>query len=232
MIKVRLHSGPGGLSFRCIGSHRGDVYFPAPFHGCDSSVLKAFLTQSLKFLYLYGDGSFAVFCLIIGVSLKIRRVMSDYALFIPGIQIRHLSGAPFSPSELARGSACWAGHSRGSRRRRGRSSVCSITSARSAGKCAADRAAEKLGRECDGRVHSTQPQSADRRSWKGLRSNRQWQQWWNSPSHPKSQKVFQKPFPWWWPHSHSEDQKGKFWTLLDGIKDRWLDYNCCCRKKE
>ena len=71
------------------------IYFPAPFRGYDCSVLKVFLTQNLKLIYIIGDVSFAVLCLIIGVSLRIRRIMSSYALFIPSVQIRHLSAAPF-----------------------------------------------------------------------------------------------------------------------------------------
>ena len=63
----------------------GSISFSALSRGYDHSVLKVLLTQNLKLIYLFDDVSCAVFCLIIGVSLKIRRVMSSYALFIPSV---------------------------------------------------------------------------------------------------------------------------------------------------
>ena len=63
----------------------GSISFSALSCGYDHSVLKVLLTQNLKLIYLFDDVSCAVFCLIIGVSLKIRRVMSSYALFIPSV---------------------------------------------------------------------------------------------------------------------------------------------------
>lgn len=52
-----------------------------------------FLTQSLKVIFLYV--LLAVFCIIIGVSLKLIRAMSSNVLFILSVQTMHLSRVSF-----------------------------------------------------------------------------------------------------------------------------------------
>lgn len=126
-------------------------------------------------------------------------------------------GLSFFLLELALDSACWVDHLRGSQQRKGQFSVCSITSAKSAGKYSRRWSCrETKERSFTGTCSLLW--LADRHGLDSLMVTVM-----KFTIRFKDSKNLSKTFSLVMAKFSLLRSEGKIWILLDGIKDIWID---------